>query len=84
MKPKREHVIYHYQYSIATNNEVKSSRDKRPRTAAVSGQRDDTGRYVWLTGHWTVCDKDCGEGLYGFILLLTCIAKNYLQIFIDY
>ncbi|CAG2227027.1 PAPLN [Mytilus edulis] len=63
MKPKREHVIYHYQYSIATNNEVKSRRADTSRTSAFSGQRDDTGRYVWLTGHWTVCDKDCGEGV---------------------
>ncbi|XP_052057673.1 papilin-like isoform X2 [Mytilus californianus] len=63
MKPKREHVIYHYQYSIATNNGVQSWRDEKSRQAADTMRGDATGRYVWLTGHWTVCDKDCGEGV---------------------
>ncbi|CAC5396232.1 unnamed protein product [Mytilus coruscus] len=63
MKPKREHVIYHYQYSIATNNRVQSWRDEKSRQSADTIPGDATGRYVWLTGHWTVCDKNCGEGV---------------------
>ena len=58
IKQDEEHVIYHYQYSVVDKN----SRSSHSRQ--VSDTTVDGSRYVWLTGHWTVCSTKCGEGNY--------------------
>ena len=51
-------MIYHYQYSVVDKNS-RSSHSRQVSDTTVDGYR-----YVWLTGHWTVCSTKCGEGNY--------------------